>query len=357
MEFSLELYDIDVVNQQYVRKDVINQFKTCTFDFAENSFGLARITISGYSPKMFDGNIIRYRTIVAIKMNKTIIWTGTVEDFSEELRNVSWDIILELSQFGYRLNNRLTNLNVRYDQIGQGQIAWDLINTNQNKAGHWLGITQGETETSFLRDRSYSYNVIGQMIENLTEVIGGFNFEFRPVVDAEGLLIGHSFNTFLPRGSERFDLPGLVLGSTVMEASVFTQKEIRNKIVYKGAGTGEESIYSETQDNNSMNAYTALEYISSRDSITEKASLDEWSQKTLADSIKDKRLMKFLMKPNSNLDPFSFQIGDTLRLNISIQEAPRKYIGTAKVISKSFQISPQGVLGWMVTVEHITSNG
>ena len=75
-------------------------------------------------------------------------------------------------------NNRYTDAVVEYASTDAGEIAWDLIDNSQNQTNGDLGITKGIIETTQNRDRTYYNQNIMEAIVNLSNVIGGFDFEF-----------------------------------------------------------------------------------------------------------------------------------------------------------------------------------
>jgi hypothetical protein len=72
-----------------------------------------------------------------------------------------------------------------YTGVDQAEIAWALIAYTQGKPGGNLGISKGwtgTTPTGQLRDRTYEAgDSIGQRIQELSEVIGGFDWDVSPV--------------------------------------------------------------------------------------------------------------------------------------------------------------------------------
>lgn len=74
---------------------------------------------------------------------------------------------------------------LRFDQIDQAEIAWDLISDSQDRTAGDLGISPtwtGATPTGQLRDRQYEIgDSIGQRIQELSEVIDGFDWDITPI--------------------------------------------------------------------------------------------------------------------------------------------------------------------------------
>lgn len=83
------------------------------------------------------------------------------------------------------LNRRIlwTGDTVTYAAVDQADIAWDLIRQTQAHRSGYLGISKGfaDGSTGVPRDRTYEVgDSIGQRIQELSEVIGGFDWDILP---------------------------------------------------------------------------------------------------------------------------------------------------------------------------------
>jgi hypothetical protein len=92
---------------------------------------------------------------------------------------------------------------ISYLSQDQSAIAWGLVSTTQGMNGGDLGIVRGIGQTTgVVRDRSdYQYgDSIGQALDNLSQVIDGFDYDFEPnAVDAS-----LAFNVYYPaRGVDK----------------------------------------------------------------------------------------------------------------------------------------------------------
>jgi hypothetical protein len=104
---------------------------------------------------------------------------------------------------------RLYGAPVPEASVDQTDIAWDLINYTQALPNGDLGITRGSsTPTGRTRDREYEAGqVIGSLLDNLSDVIDGFDYEVSPE---------KVFNLYYPeRGTEK-NFP-LILGGNIQE--------------------------------------------------------------------------------------------------------------------------------------------
>lgn len=120
-----------------------------------------------------------------------------------------------------------------YAGVDQAEIAWGMINDTQNRLRGDLGITKGWTGTSptgVTRDRTYeARDSIGERIQELSEVINGFDWDITPT-SASGLRL----DVWYPeRGSDR----GVVLVLGGLAANVrreLNPSDYANAIQYSG---------------------------------------------------------------------------------------------------------------------------
>jgi hypothetical protein len=104
---------------------------------------------------------------------------------------------------------------LRFDQVDQAEIAWQLIQDTQARVSGNLGISpawSGSAPTGELRDRQYELgDSIGDKIQQLSEVIDGFDWDILPI-SASGLQL----QVWHPqRGANRgvvLELGGLITG-------------------------------------------------------------------------------------------------------------------------------------------------
>ncbi|GGV34277.1 hypothetical protein GCM10010182_67720 [Actinomadura cremea] len=160
----------------------------------------------------------------------------TRDDVSEDAHRV------EVTCLDYRavLERRIlySGDTLTYSSTDQAEVAWALIDTTQQRAAGALGIAKGWTGTAptgITRDRTYeASDSIGQRIQELSEVIDGFDWDITPV-SASGLRL----DVWYPqRGADR----GVVLILGGLAATVNREVnpgDYANALRYSGA-TGDE---------------------------------------------------------------------------------------------------------------------
>jgi hypothetical protein len=123
----------------------------------------------------------------------------------------------------------------------QSQIMWSLI-----EAATTHGIIKGDLPASINRDRTYvPGKEVGPAVLEMSEVIGGPDFELEPVIASDGTLA--QFNTFDPRqGTDKSADVIFVEGAAPFTATGFTFAPggdgIVNRVVVIGAPLNEEGV-------------------------------------------------------------------------------------------------------------------
>lgn len=145
--------------------------------------------------------------------------------------------VTQVSCLDYRavLDRRIlwTGDTLTFAGVDQADIAWELIERTQAHRSGYLGISKGfpDGSTGVPRDRTYEVgDSIGQRIQELSEVIGGFDWDILPV-SASGLAL----QTWYPqRGSDR----GVVLILGGLASSISREvdtSDYANALRYTGA--------------------------------------------------------------------------------------------------------------------------
>lgn len=200
------------------------------------------------------------RAIFAVEKDGVILWAGPVWTHNYDLKNGTVTIAGE----GYQsyLRKRLVRATRTYTGIEQVNIAWDLINyTQTTTTASNLGILNATTATGVTRDRtyfSYERKVVGEVIEQLAAVDGGFNFKFVPYWDSNDR-ISVDFVTQYPANGRatttRFDLG--------INADIESIKIDGTSLAYQvdaiGQGTGTATPLAGVVDSARRSANVALE--------------------------------------------------------------------------------------------------
>lgn len=261
-KYVLEIYRLNVSAGTFTRIDVITTFKNLTFYNKLSGIGGARFELAVQDLKATRENLTRYRNQVVIKRYGQVVWFGPITDWNIEYTDVAGTITVDCNSYLFHLNARYTDKLKNYPAQDISLIADDLINTIQARTNGNLGITLGSTPTSITRDMTYEYKSIADCLIELSDLVGGFDFDFTPIVDSNGLFTGTYFNTYPTKlGSTRRDLPVLTLGQNIKKISLKNAQDIFNSSIAEGSGTGESVPTSQLDYGTSQQTYTRRETI------------------------------------------------------------------------------------------------
>lgn len=201
--------------------------------------------------------------------------------------------------------------------VDQGEIAWGLIQQTQDRTAGDLGIAKGwtgTTPTGVLRDRTYTAgDSIGQRIQEISDVIGGFDWSIIPT-SPSGLQLAVWFPQ---RGSDRgvvIEQGGLMAAATVN----VDPTEYANALRYTGAA-GDGTTPGPTPDE--LEAAGLADMPQGRwdatfgdDSLTLQSTLDERAAWQLGWSEVVRPVWTVTLRRGGWQGPDHIWLGDTVRL-------------------------------------------
>lgn len=260
-------YELYVADRTGAKLEYLDQAKSRKYARYLNAAGSASFFLDPRDPKATEIKTME-RDLLVYRYG-SLVWRGRIMDDSGEVDGQGGK--LDVKCLGYfALLDSHVDKTLTYTQIDQGAIAWNLINYVQGKDS--LGITQGNTTTGVLRDRTYHWYEMGEvkkLIENLSRLENGFDFEVTPSL---------VFNTYYPRKQN-------VLGYYVFELTknierISWQKDgtrMANAVNAMGAGQEEQTLMSSAQNAASITTYGRREDVKDytdiilKDTLTEKA--------------------------------------------------------------------------------------
>lgn len=193
------------------------------------------------------------------------------------------------------------------DDPGENMAA--LIDYTQGLPNGDLGITIGTIQSSGQTDvRNYSYKNIHDAIIELSEIIGGPDFEFTP---------DKVFNVYSPRiGTHLTDVSFTYPGNIIELGRQRDGTVMANKVTLLGAGTGDQQLVSVAEDLALQATYGLREVIISRPDISIQDTLDS----TAAEELRSGKT--FFDIPNITVkgddpDLNSYNPGDDIQIKIT----------------------------------------
>lgn len=241
------MYRVVVINKDGTEIGEVINWTSIRFERRLNNYGTCQIIIPLSEPQL--DSLIALRVYeVKIFRDNLLVWAGEQVHISGILSDTS-DEIVTLTCYDYleMFNNRYTDAVVEYASTDAGEIAWDLIDNSQNQTNGDLGITKGIIETTQNRDRTYYNQNIMEAIVNLSNVIGGFDFEFTH---------NKVFNVYAVKGLDRSSTHRFELGVNILSASVendFTNPI--NQAISLGEGFGATQLREVVTDSSLRSTY------------------------------------------------------------------------------------------------------
>lgn len=260
------MYRVVVVQKDGTQIGEIINFVSLKFEKRLNNFGTCTIRVPLVEPLLI-GLIALRRYEVQIYRDTTLVWAGEQAhvtgslDGREELITITCFSYLEM------FNQRYTDAIDEYLGVDAGEIAWQLIDDSQNLTDGDLGITEGTIQTTQNRDRTYYNQNIMEAIINLSNVIGGFDFE---ISDTK------VFNIYEKKGTDRSSTVVFEYGNNMAAGTIesdFTTPI--NEAIVLGEGFGATQLRTTSVDVASRSAHQLRQgrYIDTE--VSEEATLDE----------------------------------------------------------------------------------
>ncbi|MFA9228563.1 MAG: phage tail protein, partial [Agathobacter rectalis] len=154
-----------------------NSYKKLEMGKRLNNYGTASITLPINDSKASSLVALR-RNTVWIYRGSDNLWSGEMALRKGELDSKGGGLItIHCFDWLEQLRNRYTEKDLRYDQIDQGEIAWDLVDRSQLQTNGDFRFTRGVITPTKLRDREYHSQQLLEILINLSKVIEGFDFE------------------------------------------------------------------------------------------------------------------------------------------------------------------------------------
>jgi hypothetical protein len=316
MSYELEIYRLDVTDGSFTRAAKINTFENLSFFNRLNGVGSCVFNLAIQNPKATRENLLRYRNQVVIKRDGIIVWFGPIIRITTQYAGVQGVITVQANTYLEHFRSRYTAKLKNYTDEEQCDIAWDLIDTVQSRTNGELGITEGSTPSSNSRDRTYEYAEVAQALINLSNIIGGFDFEFAASTDSNNLLDSITFNCYYPTlGTERDNVPKLRVGRNIQSFTSRTDSKLHNTGTAEGAGTGS-PIISTSTNSGSQTGFTRREAIKTWKSISVPDTLDDRIDTYITREAAERQVVGATLKGDKSPTIDQYGLGDTLFLDM-----------------------------------------
>lgn len=242
---------------------------------------------------------------IRVKRNGTYILGTNVYRF--EYTSSYNSVTMRVECVGYLNFYKTQYIDGEYRNTPQEDILWDVIDKCNQKSGGDYGVRRGTHKGGTVnRDRKYERKEVANLIQQLSEVINGCDFEFTP---------DKKFNTFEKKGNYRpdirLDYPGNIQAFNFSR----TLDKVANYIYGIGSGNGDEAVQSYSEDFNSEEAIYRREMVAIWNSVTEIETLNEHTDSALSAAKDIIELPNITLRDNV-LNLSDIDVGDTIIVNM-----------------------------------------
>lgn len=245
------------------------------------------------------------RCDIRIKRNDKYIVGGNVYRFTYTTSYNS--ITMRVECVGYLNFYKTQYISAEYANVPQQDIMWDVIERCNQKTGGDYGVRRGNhTGDTVNRDRSYERKEVASLIQQLSNVINGCDFEFTP---------DKKFNTYQTKGTYRPSIRITYPGNVQTFNFSRTLDKVANYVYGIGSGSGEEAVQSQAEDTESEDYMYRREKISIWNSVTDQDTLNEHTDSVLHAVSKIIELPSITLRDNE-LDMSEIETGDTIHVKL-----------------------------------------
>lgn len=240
---------------------------------------------------------------IRIKRNGEYIVGANIYRFNYTSSYTS--VTMRVECVGYLNFYKTQYITADYTDTPQQDIMWDAIERCNEKTGGDYGVRRGiHSGDTVNRDRSYERKEVASLIQQMSNVIDGCDFEFTP---------DKLFNTYQTKGTYRPSVRLVYPGNIQSFNFTRTLDKVANYIYGIGSGSGEEAIQSQAEDPNSEEYMYRREKISIWNSVTDQDTLNEHTDSVLHAAANIIELPNITLRDNT-LDLNEVTTGDTVRV-------------------------------------------
>ena len=245
------------------------------------------------------------RCDIRIKRNGTYILGANIYRF--EYTSSYNSVTMRVECVGYLNFYKTQYVSGQYSNIPQEDILWDVINKCNQKTGGDYGVRRGTHKGGTTkRDRKYERKEVANLIQQMSEVIGGCDFEFTP---------DKKFNTYETKGSYRPSVRLTYPGNIQSFNFSRTLDKVANYVYGIGSGNGEDAVQAWAEDTDSEDYLYRREMVAIWNSIGEQNTLDEHTD-AVVKAAKDIIELPNITLRDNELDLSELDVGDTVKVEM-----------------------------------------
>jgi hypothetical protein len=341
MKYIIKTYYLDLVQNKFQFADEITTFQNLSWNDKLNGFGNCSFELNVNDKKLDFNKFLPMRTHIAIYENSSLVFFGPFVGLSGNYQDVEGKATIYGANYYYHLTKRFSDNLVNFVGVEQTSIIWQLINQIQTRGNGNLRITNDTTSTGINRDRTYEYQDIAEAINNMSEVINGFDFEFKCEVDANNNPDYVRFITYYPKKGQLRNMQPLKIGTSESSQLIsFSYDDtFYNTITGLGQGSGD-VITSFTQNTALQVSYTRIESVKKYWNVLLQNTLDQKVQNELQEN--SIPVVQVGLKINPNYE-ILFEVGDEIPIDLQIPNSNILLKKTMRVMELNYSVDRQGV--------------
>lgn len=302
------IYRVVITDKNGVAIGEIIDFTSIRFERRLNNYGTCTVVVPGLEPGL--DALIGVRVYeMKIYRNNTLVWAGEQANVQGEISDNSIEPIT-ITAFDYleQFNNRFTPAISEFLAEDAGQIAWELIDASQNETDGDFGITEGTIEVTQDRDRTYYNQNIMEAIVNLSNVVGGFDFE---------ITNDKVFNVYASKGLDRSETVSFEYGINIQDAKIqMDHTNPVNEAISLGEGFGASQLREVAIDVEARETYRLRQGVLFDPEVTESSTLLDKGEELLRTNKQPQIKISFTQVSETLPSLGTLELGDTVKIRI-----------------------------------------
>ena len=292
-------------------------FSSVKFSHTLNAPGGFSASIGHRHPKATRSTLDPGRTAIHVERDGVIVWSGILWSARAGVQAGKLDVAGQ-GWWSY-FRRRLLKVTKTYTAQDQLAIARDLVNYAQGIAGGNIGVVVGAETSGVLRDRTwfhYERKNIGQAVEQLAAVEGGFDFGIDVAYDGTGTIV-KTLRFGYPRRGRITELRW-ELGANLEDLTeVVDAQTAANSIDAIGAGQGDAMLIATAADPGQLSVYPLLEDTLDLKDVSVQATLQAHADLELVNRRQPVVTLPTLLARPASPDTTvgGFMVGDSLTVN------------------------------------------
>ena len=282
------------------------------------------------------------RNDIRVKRNGVYIVGTNIIKFEYSVNDPS--ITMKVSATGYLNYYKKRYVTVNYTATPQEDILWGVIQACNAMTGGNYGITRGtHTGGTVLRDRNQVRKEVKSFFQQMSQVLGGCDFEFTP---------DKKLNTFEVQGVHRPDMR-LAYPDNISSFSFARSVENVSNFIYGiGSGNGEDAIQTTAEDTGSEAYLYRRESIVTYNSVTDATTLAQNTAAVLHYTANPIELPSITVQDGA-LDYSVVGIGDTIPVEMGGNKSLAHINGFYRIESINCSVDENGSETAEVTFDDI----